>query len=580
MTVTTKLRRPLFRKYFLALFAAVVIPLLINGTIEAWFGFRDQRALLDVSLRAEASAAADKIQAFLDGIRDQMGWAVQLPWTEESTDAHRVDALRLLRQVPAINDLALIDGAGSERLKVSRVGRDIVDSGIDRSGDPAFIGARREQAWHGPVTLSRGSEPHMLISLAGNRSAVGVAVAQVNLKLIWEVVSSIRVGDSGTAFVIDEHARLVAHPDIDLVLRGADELNTAHLKRLQTLAQESGGRPVTATDVRGRTVLAATAPVAGVDWTVFAERPLAEAYAPIRAALWRTGILVFAGALFAATLAYLLARRMAAPIRLLEEGAERIGAGDFKHRIEISSGDELERLAARFNQMADELALSQERSERIARLKRFLSPQVAQIVESSGGRDLLDARRAHVVVLFCDLRGFTEFSTTVEPEETMRVVDEYYEAVGQAITRYEATLTHFSGDGLMILVNAPVPCADNPVLRAVRMAVEMQAAVQALALTWRARGHAMGFGIGVAMGEATVGRVGYEGRHDYTGIGAVVNLASRLCASAEDGQILLDQAAAAAVTGEIAMTSLGARTLKGFMKPVTAHAVLRDALSG
>ena len=170
----------------------------------------------------------------------------------------------------------------------------------------------------------------------------------------------------------------------------------------------------------------------------------------------------------------------------------------------------LKALARRFNGMAGELAVSQERSERIARLKRFLSPQVAELVEGSD-EALLDSHRAEVVVLFCDLRGFTGFSGAARPEEVMGLLQEYYEALGEIITRYEATLTCFMGDGLMLLLNAPVPCPD-PALRGVRMALEMQAAVQSLILGWRARGYTVGFGVGLAKGPATVGRIGYEGR--------------------------------------------------------------------
>jgi class 3 adenylate cyclase len=321
------------------------------------------------------------------------------------------------------------------------------------------------------------------------------------------------------------------------------------------------------------------APMAGVNWKVFAEQPIAEAYAPLRAALWRTGVLVLAGAVLALALAYLLARRMTGPIRLLEEGAARIGAGQFGNKIDITTGDELQGLADRFNQMASELALSQERSERIARLKQFLSPQVAEIVEHSGDSSLLDARRADVVVVFCDLRGFTDFSAKAEPEEIMGVLGEYYEAVGQNIVRHEATLTHFSGDGLMVLLNAPMICPDNPALRAIRMAEDMQASVQALIVRWRRRGQVVGFGIGIAKGVATVGRVGYEGRHDYTAIGNVSNLASRLCASAEDGQILIDPIAADIVADTVALTLLGTRRLRGFDEPVVIHAVTRKVLA-
>ncbi len=568
-----RVRRPLFRKYFLALFAAVVIPLLASGAIEAWFGYRDQRVLLDQRLRLEAQAAASKIQDFLDGIRDQMQWAVQLPWTDGGDERHRFDALRVLRQVPAIVDLALVDGTGKERLKISRVGRDVIGSGLDRAADPAVAGARSARVWHGPVRLNRGSEPYMTLAVAGNRAAVGVAIADINLKLIWDVISAIRVGETGAAFVVDRNGRLVAHPNISLVLRGADDETTARLKALQAAVQSPGGGSITTKNMEGRTVLVAMAPIAGAQWMVFAEQPATEAYAPIRAALWRTGILVLAGALFAALLGFALARRMSGPIRVLERGVASIGAGQFDHRIRIATGDELERLASRVNEMAAELAVSRERSERIGRLKRFLSPQVAELVESAGKEDLLGAQKADVVVVFCDLRGFTAFSAKAEPEEIMRVLGDYYEALGAIIMRYEATLTHFSGDGLMVLLNAPVPCPDNPALRAVRMARDMQDAVQLLIVGWRARGHALGFGVGLAKGVATVGRIGYEGRHDYTAIGRVANLASRLCSSAEDSQILVDEIAAAAVSDDMPLEFVGTRELKGFGELVNVHAI-------
>src|SRR5258708_15144177 len=157
--------------------------------------------------------------------------------------------------------------------------------------------------------------------------------------------------------------------------------------------------------------------------------------------------------------------------------------------------------------MAAELAISQERSERIARLKRFLAPQVAELVEGSDQESLLDSHRAEIVAAFCDLRGFTSFSHAARPEEMMGLVQEYYEALGKIITQYEATLTCFMGDGLMLLLNAPLPCPD-PAMRAVSMALEMQATVQALIMRWRTRGYAIGFGIGIATAEAIVGRTG------------------------------------------------------------------------
>jgi adenylate cyclase len=571
-SATTRPRRPLFQKYFAALFVAVVVPLLVNGASEAWFGYRDQRVMLSQRLHAEAGTSAGKIQAFLDDIIDQLQWTVQLPWRDGADERHRFDVLRLMRQVPAVVEIILVDGKGVERLHVSRVDPDVVNSGIDRTNDPAVIGAGSGPIWYGPVTLHEGSEPHMTVAVAGAREINGITVAVINLKLIWDVISAIRVGQSGDAFVLDRSGRLVAHPDISLVLRGDNDPAAARLKDLQKATVAGGGESSDAANAEGRSVIAAMAPIPGPDWMAFVEEPTSEAFAPIRAALWRTGFLLLAGALFAAVLGYLLARRMTGPIRLLEQGAERIGAGQFDHKIDISTGDELEGLAVRFNHMAGELAVSQERSERIARLKRFLAPQVAELVEGSDQEALLDSHRAEVVVIFCDLRGFTGFSAVAGPEEVMGLVQEYYESLGAIITRYEATLTCFMGDGLMLLLNAPVPCPE-PALRGLRMALEMQEAAQTLIARWRARGNAIGFGVGLAKGPATVGRIGYEGRSDYTAIGNVVNLASRICGAAEDGQILIDATAAAEIRHSLPLVAVGTRSLRGFAEAIPVFTI-------
>ena len=160
------------------------------------------------------------------------------------------------------------------------------------------------------------------------------------------------------------------------------------------------------------------------NWSVFAAQPLSEAFAPIRNALWRTGGFVLGGTVFATLLAWLFAKGMTDPIRQVERGVANIGAGQFEFRIDIATGDELERLANRVNTMASELALSRNRAERISRLKHFLSPQVADLIENAGHADLLAARRAEVVVVFCDLRGFTAFASSTEATEIMQVLDE------------------------------------------------------------------------------------------------------------------------------------------------------------
>ena len=358
-------RRPLFQKYFVVLFGAVIVPLVIGGASDAWFGYRDQTASISNMLGVEAKAAAGEIRSFLEGIVDQLGWTVQLPWTAGSEERHKYDLLRLMRQAPAIVDVIAVDGAGVEKMRLSRVAPDVMDSQIDRSNDEAVLGAMGARVWYGPVTLNEGSEPYMTIAVAGPRASAGVTIATVNLKLILDVMAGIRVGKTGAAFVLDRPGHLVAHPDISLVLRGLDEETHAILQNMRAAVLGAGGEAVKTTDIQHRAVLAAAAPIAGPDWTVFAADPIQEALAPIRAALWRTTFLLLGGGLFAAGLAYLLAHRLIVPIRQLEDGARRIGAGQFDHQIRIATGDELEQLADRFNKMADELALSQERSERI-----------------------------------------------------------------------------------------------------------------------------------------------------------------------------------------------------------------------
>src|SRR5437763_1724648 len=203
-------RRPLFQKYFLALFVAVVVPLLANGASEAWFGYHDQRLLLNQRLRAEAGAAAGRIRGFLDDITDQLQWTVQLPWREGSDERHRFDVLRLMRQVPAVVEVTLVDGNGAERLHVSRVDPDIVNSGTDRTNDPAVDGARSQRIWYGPVTLYAGSEPHMTVAVAGSRGAYGVTVAVINLQPTWDLIAAIHAGHPGGAHVLGLALRLGA----------------------------------------------------------------------------------------------------------------------------------------------------------------------------------------------------------------------------------------------------------------------------------------------------------------------------------------------------------------------------------
>ena len=236
--------------------------------------------------------------------------------------------------------------------------------------------------------------------------------------------------------------------------------------------------------------------------------------------------------------------------------------------------DEVQRQAAELaawnktleQRVSDQLA----EIERISRLKRFLAPQVVDLILSSGDERMLESHREDVSVVFCDLRGFTRFAEATEPEELMAVLREYHQSLGKLIHRYEGTLDRFSGDGFMVLFNDPLPCPD-PSLKAVRMAVEMRDIMAELCQKWRHYGPELGFGIGIARGYATLGPIGFEGRFDYSAIGTVVNLAARLCSEAKSGQILVEGKVQSAMEEHADIEAAGELTLKGIARPVMAY---------
>ena len=210
--------------------------------------------------------------------------------------------------------------------------------------------------------------------------------------------------------------------------------------------------------------------------------------------------------------------------------------------------------------------------ERINRLRRFLSPQIAELVLSSGGEQLLESHRREITALNCDLRGFTGFSEVAEPEDVIQVLRQYHETLGKLIHQFGATLEHYAGDGVMVWFNDPLPCPD-PCERAVRMALKMRTSMAELVAQWRKHGHQLGFEIGIAHGYATLGRVGFEGRFDYAAVGTVVNLAARLCAQAADDQILIDRKVLAAVEEVFVTEPAGEFMLKGLHRPTAAFCV-------
>jgi adenylate cyclase len=226
-----------------------------------------------------------------------------------------------------------------------------------------------------------------------------------------------------------------------------------------------------------------------------------------------------------------------------------------------------EHLAVLNRTLEERVATQVAEIERIGRLRQFLSPQVAELVLSSGGESLLQSHRREVTVVFCDLRGFTAFAETAEPEEVMSILHEYHAALGALINKFEGTVERFAGDGLLILFNDPLPCSD-PSKRAVEMSIEMREEVSKLVKKWQTFGHKLGFGIGIASGHATLGCIGFEGRFQYSATGTVANLASRLCDQASDGQILLDIKVCSSVKSYFELEPAGELALKGLHRPV------------
>jgi GAF domain-containing protein/HAMP domain-containing protein len=391
-----RIRSRLFTKYVALFVAVVAIALLSNGIFEVFFYYREHKASLIRIQHEQAEAAAAKISQFIKEIESQLGWTTQLPWSAGSIEQRRFDALRLLRQVPAITELAQVDSTGKERLRVSRLAMDVVDSGLDLSKDPKFTEAVAHKVYYGPVYFRRESEPYMTLSLAGTRKDAGVSIAEVNLKLIWDVVSQIKVGEHGHAYVVGAAGRLIAHPDISLVLRNTDMSKLAQVQAAQ--AGRAGADPDSlqgAKNIQGQEVLTASAPIAPLGWTMFVELPVEEAYASLYAALQRLAIVLAAASMFAVLAGVFLARRMVGPIQALRAGAERIGGGDFAQRISISTGDELEGLANQFNDMGARLQesyadLENKVEQRTAELTESLEQQTAtsevlQTISSSAG---------------------------------------------------------------------------------------------------------------------------------------------------------------------------------------------------
>jgi class 3 adenylate cyclase/HAMP domain-containing protein len=787
------LREGLFAKYVVSLVGLVVFVLAVNGAMETWISYRATKTTLTDAMSEKAQATSKRIEQSIAELERQISWVTRA--SVVTLEQRRSDYAQLLNQVSAVSQLSQLNGQGREQLRLSRTAIS-VGSNIDFSRDGRFTETVARGVSYQPAYFTN-TRPYMSIAVAHSGFNAGVSVAEIDLRFLSDFLSDAQVGKAAFAYVVDSRGQVLASstkgPEIAADL--------ASLPQVAALMTPNGQALASGSDTDGHPVLTAASAVPKLGWTVFFEQPTAQALAPIRDQLVRIALLIGLGLAVAILAGTLLARRMLIPITALRTGARRLGAGDFSHRIDVHTKDELEELADQFNSMAGQLketysgletkveertrdlaqsinelkvleevgravassldlnavlptvaaraleithadavliygydaaqhqfnlveangidksvegqhlSIDEEESllgqaatkgepiaiadlkfaadhllrdvaieagfhsvlvvplvdqqgvlgslvvlrravgefspnliglmrtfahqsvlamrnarlftevdhkgrelasahstvqqqatklqeqteqlkdwnksleervekqlgeiERIRRLERFLPPQVAQLIASSDGHDsLLDSHRREVTVVFCDLRGFTAFTEATEPEEAMNVLREYHAALGELIFRYEGTLDRYAGDGVMILFNAPIQFADHT-KRAVKMAVEMRDAIGLLTQKWRNRGHSLGFGLGIAVGYATLGQIGFEQRLEYAAIGSVTNLASRLCDEAKAGQIVVSRRAYGMVEQWVEAAPLDDLHLKGFNHPVLAMEIVR-----
>jgi len=789
---TRSLRGGLFAKYVVSLVGLVVFVLAVNGAMETWISYRATRTQLTDGLEDKAQAAARRIEQSISELDRQISWVTRA--SQDTLEKRRADYAQLLHQVSVVNQLFQLNGDGREVLRVSRQST-TTGSNADLSRDVRFTDAVARGVSYAPAWFADRT-PLMSISVAHSGFNAGVTVAEIDLSFLSDFLSDAQVGKAAFAYVVDPRGRVLATsskgPEV-----GKD------LSKLPQVAAAiaPGHEPDTSgTDFNGHAVMSAASIVPKLGWSVLFEQPTTQALMPIRDQLVRIALLIGMGLMVAILAGTLLARRMIIPITALRDGAHKLGEGDFSHRIDVHTSDELEDLAGQFNRMADqiqetysnleskveertrdlaqsihelkvleevgravassldlnavlatiaaraieitradavliygfdaetrrfnlveangidksadgahvtiaqgenilsdaadsgepialaelgdaaeqplrEVALAagfssvlvvplidqqgtlgslvvlrraggafapsiiglmrtfanqavlamrnaqlfsevdhkshaleaanttvraqadklreqteqlkdwnkslEERVrtqlgeiERIRKLERFLAPQVAQLIASSDSPEgLLTSQRREVTVVFCDLRGFTAFTEATEPEEAMNVLREYHAALGTLIFKYEGTLDKYAGDGVMILFNAPIQFEDHT-KRAVKMAVEMRDTIGPLTERWRNRGHSLGFGIGIALGYATLGQVGFEQRLEYAAIGSVTNLASRLCGEAKPNQIVVSRRVYGMVEPWVEARALDDLQLKGFNHPVLAMEIL------
>jgi signal transduction histidine kinase/HAMP domain-containing protein len=385
----------LLRRTFVIALVLVSGGLLTSGAVELLFRYRESVEAIEALQREMAQGAAFKIQQFVRDIEKTLRASTQAQEMIAAglTEAYRFELIKLLKGAPAITEAVALDADGRERLKVSRVRMLLPDDLRDRSMAEAFTGARGGRSYFGRVYFVRESEPYMTIAVPIERfagDALGVLIAEVNLKYVWEVVSRIKVGQAGYTYVVSADGDLIAHPDISLVLQ---KRRVKDLPQVQAALAGGSGLSMAQPNLSGQKVFAASARIADLGWAVVVERPAAEASALLYASILRTSILLLLGLGMAVLASLIIGRRVVRPVEMLRQGAARIGSGDLDYRLEIKTGDELQALADEFNRMTAQLQEShanlerqvEERTRELARSVEELKAlgEVSQAVSSS-----------------------------------------------------------------------------------------------------------------------------------------------------------------------------------------------------
>lgn len=372
--------------------------LVASGAVGLFFQYRENVEALANYQQEMAKGAALKIHQFVRDIEKTTKLVTQTPEIIKTglSKAYEFELIKFLKSIPAVSEAALVGLDGREQMKLSRTEMVLREDFRERSSDEAFVRARAGDSYYGPVYFVRNSEPYMTMAVPIGRFAgeiVGVLIAEVNLKYIWDVVSEIQVGRAGYAYVVSHKGDLIAHPDISLVLEKRNLTALPQVKAALAGGQTSiGGQP----SLVGQRVFASHASIPDLGWVVFVERPVAEAYAPLYASILRTSLLVFLGLGIAVAVSLLLNRRVVRPVEVLRDGVARIGRGDLEHRLQIDTGDEIESLAEEFNRMADRLQGSYAELERKVEARtRELAIVNSRLSEESRHKSAFLANMSH-----------------------------------------------------------------------------------------------------------------------------------------------------------------------------------------